>query len=46
MAILTLEDYTTAVQRWAEVKSNYSEIQKVISPEQVLYLIPRTDRMV
>ncbi|OJX33069.1 MAG: hypothetical protein BGO86_13965 [Chryseobacterium sp. 36-9] len=38
MAILTLEDYTTAVQRWAEVKSNYSEIQKVISPEQVFIL--------
>lgn len=38
MAILTRENYTTAVKSWAEVKSNYSEIQQVISPEQVFIL--------
>lgn len=38
MAILTLENYSTAVKNWAEVKSNYSEIQNVLSPEQVFIL--------
>lgn len=38
MAILTYENYTTAIKSWAEVKSNYSDIQKVISPEQVFIL--------
>ncbi len=38
MAILTYDNYTTAVKNWAEVKSNYSDIQKVISPEQVFIL--------
>lgn len=38
MAILTYENYTTAVKSWAEVKSNNSDIQKVISPEKVFIL--------
>ena len=38
MSLLTYENYTTAVKSWAEVKSNYSEIQQVISPEQVFIL--------
>lgn len=38
MAILTYENYTTSVKTWAQVKSNYSDIQKIISPEQVFIL--------
>ncbi|KFC24535.1 hypothetical protein [Chryseobacterium sp. FH1] len=38
MAILTYENYTSAVRSWAEVKSNYSDIQNVISPEKVFIL--------
>lgn len=38
MALLTYENYITAVKSWVEVKSNYSDIQKVISPEQVFIL--------
>lgn len=38
MSSLTYENYTAAVKSWAEVKSNYSEIQKIISPEQVFIL--------
>lgn len=40
MARLNYENYTTAVKSWAVAKSNYSEIQKVISPEQVFILSP------
>jgi len=38
MAILTYENYTTSIKAWAQVKSNYSDIQKIISPEQVFIL--------
>ncbi|PZU86697.1 MAG: hypothetical protein DI529_08235 [Chryseobacterium sp.] len=38
MSILTYENYTTAVKNWAQIKSNYSDIQKVLSPEQVFVL--------
>ena len=38
MSIFTYENYTSAVKNWAAIKSNYSEIQKIISPEQVFIL--------
>lgn len=38
MATFTYENYTTAVKNWAQVKSNYSDIQRVLSPEQVFHL--------
>lgn len=38
MATLTYVNYTSAIKSWAEVKSNYSEIKQVLSPEQVFIL--------
>lgn len=38
MSIFTYENYTSAVKNWAAIRSNYSEIQKIISPEQVFIL--------
>lgn len=38
MAIITYENYTTAVNDWIEAKSSFSDIKQVISPEQVFML--------
>jgi len=40
MANFTFQDYSDAVENWNQSKSNYSEIQTLISPEKVFRLFP------
>ncbi|WP_379966432.1 hypothetical protein [Epilithonimonas sp. UC225_85] len=40
MAILTLENYNITTSYWNLAKSNYAELQSIISPEKVFTLLP------
>lgn len=40
MPTLITREYTSAIENWNQAKSNYSEIQSVISPENVFTLYP------
>ena len=40
MPTLISRDYTSAIANWNQAKSNYSEIQSVISPENVFTFYP------